>query len=125
MRIVSANDLDTTSALFGEVRSLLSDRGYNMEMTDYPTAGTSLRHYLIVTECPDVAARLGLSEAEHFWSRCYWLARFAREWEAVAGPDDGLKQQVFQVLESADHLGVSYDPFPEIKAAIERDAVVG
>jgi hypothetical protein len=34
MRIVSANDLDSTSALFGEVRSRLSDRGYNMEMTD-------------------------------------------------------------------------------------------
>jgi hypothetical protein len=36
-----------------------------------------------------------------------------------------VEQQVFQVLQSADHLGMSYDPFPEIEAAIERDAAVG
>jgi hypothetical protein len=125
MRIVSANDLASTSALFDEMRSRLSDRGYNMEMADHPTAGASLQHYLILTECPDVATGLGLSEAERFWSRYYWLARFAREWQAIAGPDGGLRQQVFQLLESADHLGVSYDPFPEIKAAVERDAAAG
>ena len=125
MRIASANDLASTFALFAEVRSRLGDRGYKVEMTDHPIAGASLRHYLVLTECPDVATRLGLSEAQRFWSRYYWLARFAREWQAVAGPDGGLEQQVFQVLESADHLGVSYDPFPEITAAIERDAAVG
>jgi hypothetical protein len=122
MRIVSANDLASTSALFAEVRSRLSDIGYNAAMTDHPTAGASLRYYLILTECPDV---LGLSQAERFWNRYYWLARFAREWQSVAGPDGGLEQQVFQLLESADHLGISYNPFPEIKAAIERDAAVG
>ena len=125
MRIASANDLASTSALFAEVRSRLSDRSYTVEMTGHPTAGTSLRRYLILTECPDVVTRLGLSESQRFWSRYYWLARFAREWQAIAGPDGGLEQQVFQVLESAEHLGVSYDPFPEIKAVIERDTAVG
>jgi hypothetical protein len=89
MRIASANDLASTSALFAEVRSRLSERGYKVEMTDHPTAGASLRHYLILTECPEVATGLGLSEAQRFWSRYYWLARFAREWQAVAGPDGG------------------------------------
>jgi hypothetical protein len=83
-----------------------------------------LQYYLLLTECPDLVGELGLSESEWFWSRYYWLARFAREWQAVAGPDAGLEQQVFKVFESAEHLGVTYDPYPEVVAAVEQDAVV-
>jgi hypothetical protein len=35
----------------------------------------------------------------------------------------GLEQQVFQLLESAEHIPVAYDPLPEV-AAVERDGVV-
>lgn len=121
MRIASADDLALASARFPEVRPGLSDR-YAVELTDHPNAGPSLRHYLLLTGCPDLIAGLGLSENERFWSRYYWLARFAREWQAVAGGNAGLEQFVFKVLESAGHLGVPYDPLPEVEAAVERDA---
>lgn len=47
---------------------------------------------------------------------------FAREWQAVAGYDAGLEQQVFRLLASAEHIPVGYDPLPEVAAAVERDA---
>jgi hypothetical protein len=53
------------------------------------------------------------------------LTRFAREWQAVVGNDAGLEQQVSQLLESAEHIPVANDPFPEVDAAVERDAVLG
>ena len=119
MRIASAEDLAPASALFAEVRSRLSDR-YHVELTDHPTAGPSLRHYLLLAECPELVAGLGLSESERRWSQYYWLARFAREWQAVAGEDAGLEQQVFQLLEHMD----TFDPAEEVMAAVERDAVI-
>ena len=99
--------------------------GYRVDMLAHPTAGRSLWNYAQLTDHPDVAAALGLSEAERFWSRYYWLARFAREWQAVAGYDAGLEQQVFQLLESAEHSAITYDPLPDVEAAVERDAVAG
>jgi len=122
MRIASVDDLANDLIRFAEAVGPLA--GYRADMTDHPTAGPSLRHYLLLTECPEVAMLLGLSADERFWSRYYWLARFAREWQAVAGYDAGLEQQVFQLLESADHNGASYDPVEEVHAAVERDAVV-
>jgi hypothetical protein len=71
-----------------------------------------------------MVASLGMTEDERFWSRYYWLARFAREWQAVAGYDAGLEQRVFKLLESADHIPTAYDPLPEVEAAVERDAVI-
>jgi hypothetical protein len=120
MRLALADDLAAAAARFGEVRARLEYR-YRVELTDHPTAGPSLRHYLLLTECPELVAGLGLSNMELFWSRYYWLARFAREWQAVAGEDAGLEQMVFQLLEYMDG---ALDPLPEVDAAVERDAVL-
>jgi hypothetical protein len=114
-----ADDLAPAAARFGEVRARLEDR-YHVEMTDHPTAGPSLRHYLLLTECPELVAGLALSDSERQWSRYYWLSRFAKEWQAVAGENAGLEQMVFQLLEHMD----SYDPAEEVMAAVERDAVL-
>ena len=122
MRIVSDTDLASAAARLAEVRPRLA--GYRADMLGHPTAGRSLRNYLLLTECPELLGGLGLSEAERFWGRYYWLARFAREWQAVVGCDAGLEQQVFQLLESAQHIPVAYDPLPEVEAAIARDAEV-
>jgi hypothetical protein len=111
--------LAAVAGRFEEARSRCA--GYRAEMLDHPTAGRALRNYLVLTECPEWLGGLGLSEAERFWSRYYWLARFAREWQTVAGYDAGLEQQVFQLLE---HAPVDYEPLPEVEAAVERDAVV-
>lgn len=94
---------------------------YPSEMLSHPIAGLSLRYYVLLTDEQDVVAALGLSEAERFWSRYYWLARFAKEWQAVAGYDAGLEQQVFNLFESAGQLGIPIDPLLEVEAAVERD----
>ena len=124
MRLALADDLAPATARFEEVRQGLSDR-YDVELTDHPTAGPSLRHYLLLTECPELVAGLGLSEEERFWSRYYWLARFAREWQAAEGYDAGLEQSVFKLLEAGvEHGPAEIDQLPEVEAAVERDAVV-
>ena len=67
-----------------------------------------------------VAAGLGLTEAERQWSRYYWLARFAREWQAATGADAGLEQQVSQLLEHMDDWGSA----EVVTAAVERDSAI-
>lgn len=80
-----------------------------------------MRNYLLLSESTDILDGLPLSDDERFWSRYYWLSRFVREWQAVAGFDAGLKQQVFLLLENAT---VDFEPLSAIEAAVERDAVV-
>jgi hypothetical protein len=94
-------------------------------MLDHPTAGHCLRNYALLTDGSDAATALGLSDEERFLSRYYWLARFAREWKAVAGYDAGLEQQLFQFLGWAEHAGIAIDALHEVEAAVERDARTG
>lgn len=119
MRIASAEELKLASARFDEVRLRLSER-YAVELTNHTTAGPSLRHYLLLAECPELVASLGLSESERQWSQYYWLARFTKEWHAVAGEDAGLEQQLFHLLEHME----TFEPAEEVMAAVERDAVI-
>ena len=120
MQISLGDDIAAATARLAGADLRLS--GYRDEMLAHPIAGRSLRNYALLTEHPELADILGLSVAERFWSRYYWLARFAREWQAAAGYDAGLQQQVFHLLESAKHLPLAYDPLPEVEAAVERDA---
>jgi hypothetical protein len=94
-------------------------------MLGHPTAGRYLRNYIVLTECPELLAGVGLTEDERFWSRYHWYARFAREWQAAVGYDAGLEQSVFKLLESGVEYGTTdLEPLPEVEAAIERDAVL-
>jgi hypothetical protein len=122
LRLASDDDIAAAAARLakGEVRLT----GYRDEMLAHPTAGRCLRNYALLTDYPGLVGALSLSAEERFWSRYYWLARFAREWQAAVGHDAGLEQQVFKLLESAEHIPVAYDPLPEVEAAVERDAVV-
>lgn len=121
MRLASDDDLTAAVATLVAGDSALF--GYRAEMLAHPTAGRSLRNYIALTEYPDMPS--GLTSAERFWSRYYWLARFAREWQATEGYDAGLKQSVFKLLESGIECG-SADPnaLRDVDAAVERDAVV-
>ena len=94
--------------------------GLRVDMLRHPTASRCLQNYLVLTESAERIVGLGLTEAERFWSRYYWLARFSREWQAAVGYDAGLEQQVFQLLEYAP---VEDSPLAEVEAAVERDAV--
>lgn len=117
LRLATNHDIVAALVRLTDVKSRLG--GYTSEMRDHPIAGRSLRNYCLLTECQEIVRDLGLSTDERFWSRYYWLARFAREWQAVVGCDAGLEQQLFQLLEYAE---VEYDPLPEVEAAVERDA---
>lgn len=120
MRITSFEDLALASARFHEMRSRLNDLFYTVELTDHPIAGPSLRHYLLLAECPELLTSLALTESERQWNAYYWLARFAKEWEAAVGEDAGLEQKLCQLLELMD----TFDPAEEVMAAVERDAVL-
>lgn len=122
MRLASSDEIASASARL--TLGQLPLTGYRDEMLSQPFAGRSLRNYGILTEYAEVVSRLGLSEDELFWSRYYWLARFAREWQSALGYDAGLEQQVFQLLESVEHVPTTFDPLSEVKAAVERDAVI-
>ena len=119
MRIASREELAIASERFHEVRSRLGD-SYAVELTDHPTVGPCLRHYLLLAECPELVALLELTESERQWSQYYWLARFAKEWQASFGEDAGLEQQLCRLLERMD----TFDPAEEVMAAVERDAVI-
>jgi hypothetical protein len=118
MRLASEDDLAAAAARVVVGEPALS--GYQAEMLGHPTAGRSLRNYIALTEYPDTPG--GLTSEERFWSRYYWLARFAREWQAAEGYDAGLEQSVFKLLESGiEHGGAYSEALPDVVAAIERD----
>jgi hypothetical protein len=119
VRIASDDEIGSAIAGFAEAVPPLT--GYRDEMLNHSTAGRSLRNYALLTANPERIAGLGLSEDELFWSRYYWLARFAREWQALAGYDAGVEQQVFHLLIKGQF---DYEPLPEVEAAVERDAVL-
>ncbi|WP_020470719.1 hypothetical protein [Zavarzinella formosa] len=123
MRLASDDDLSPLAARLVDGEPPLT--GYWTPMLTHPTAGRSLRNYVVLTDCPELAAKLKLTNDEQFWSRYYWYARFSREWQAAKGYDAGLEQSVFKLLESGVEHGVAeLDSFPEVEAAIERDAIV-
>ncbi len=123
MRLASDDDLAPAAARLVDGKPPLTR--YYAPMLGHPTAGRSLRNYAVLTDRPELVAGLGLTDDERFWSRYYWLARFAREWQAAVGYDAGLEQSVFKLLEAGiEHGGVAIDPLPEVDAAVERDAVL-
>src|SRR4051812_2902772 len=94
--------------------ALLPLEGYCRGLFDDPTStGRCFRNYALLTEHPGLFAGLGLSKDELFWSRYYWLARFARQRQSATGHDAGLEQQVYQLLESADHMQIAIGVQPE------------
>lgn len=119
LRIATENEIGIAASFLTDVESRL--HAYCSEMLAHPIAGPSLRNYSILTECSDLVGNLGLSDADLFWSRYYWLARFTMEWNAIAGYDAGLEQQLYQLLE---HAHVDCDPLAEVQAAVKQDAVL-
>jgi hypothetical protein len=95
---------------------------YNLDLLDDPVSGRALKFYLLLTEMPLLIADLGLSAEEVFWSRYYWLRRYARLREATIGRDAGLEQQASQILEHPDPLcDPDWSALEVIEARVERD----
>ena len=63
------------------------------------------------------AGRLAaLDPATRFYTRVYWMNRLIAPWEAAHGPDAGLRQQAFQLLEDAPE-GVDWQVVEQVLAA--------
>jgi hypothetical protein len=117
LRLVSDDVLASAVARLAERGESIN--GYALDMVDHPVAGPCLRNYLVLTERPELLGEHGLLPAELFWSRYYWLVRFARIWSAVVGHDAGVEQQVFQLVEYSPY---GLDALLEVEAAAERAA---
>jgi hypothetical protein len=117
MRLAPEDAFAGAAAEFAGLRDRL--QGYRADMIDHPVAGWCLRNYIILTEFPELLGDAGLSEAEIYWSRYYWLTRFRLVWSAVAGFDAGLEQQFFGLLEAASG---TLEFLPEIEVAAQRAA---
>ena len=117
MRFISEDVLATAANMLAAQLDRLD--GYRKDMLDHPVAGWCLRNFVILTEFPELLSESRLSEPELFWSRYYWLARFACVWFAVAGKDAGLEQQVSAFVEYPPD---GWECYLEVTAAAERDA---
>jgi len=67
-------------------------------------ARSALQAFETLTESPDQFIRRGWSSEDVFWSRYFWIQVHALLRAVDSGPDAGLDQTVFKVLEH---------PFPE------------
>ncbi len=80
---------------------------------------TALFNYLALTYFPNVA--LGdaeISEIELLYNRYYWFLKVARGQQRRHGPDAGMDQQAFQILE---HAGIEFD-WDEVQKIEQRVA---
>lgn len=66
-----------------------------------PQYGRAFIRFLLFQEWPDLVADLNLSECVLFYNRYLRACRFAKAYQTVHGPDDGLAQGVFKILEDA------------------------
>lgn len=85
-------------------------------------AGEYLRYHTLFAS--GLASRVGLGdidEALAFYNAYYWFERFVRARIAEHGPDAGLEQQAFQLLE---HAPIELDPdvMTALTERIERDS---
>ena len=73
---------------------------YSIDAT-HPLYGRAFLRFLLFQEWPELVANLGLRECVLFYNRYYWARRFANAYQAVHGPDAGLEQEVFKILDNA------------------------
>lgn len=64
--------------------------------------GEAYARSLLFERWPELIVDEPVDFARCFYNRYFWFARFAALWQAAHGPDAGLEQQVFQLLEQAD-----------------------
>jgi hypothetical protein len=122
MRLVPVELLEAKEADFDARRGQLSPQ-YDLALLDDPLAGRALKFYLLLTEMPDLIADQRLSAEQMFWSRYYWFLLHVRLREAVVGPDAGLEQQAFQILEHPRPICTpDWSMIDELEAAAKRDA---
>ena|SRR5688572_3285611 len=76
----------------------------NLSLGAKPTPDQALQSFRRLTDFADSFLTQGWLAEEVFWSRYFWFSVFVRLETALKGPDAGLEQQAFKLLDS---------PFPE------------
>jgi len=64
-------------------------------------AGEALANALLFERWPELLTGEALDPERIFYNRYFWFRRFTKLWQVAHGPDAGLEQQAFQILEQA------------------------
>lgn len=77
--------------------------------------GESMQRYLLFSKWPDLLGRIGVeaTPAVIFYNRYFWFRRFTRLFALTVGPDAGLEQQLYQMIEQAP-IDIDWDVLREI-----------
>lgn len=106
-----------------EMRQLIaSDALAHALDIDDPVYGQAFRRFLILSRWSSSGAGSlpDLDEATLFCSRYYWFLRSIRLYASTDGPDAGLEQQAYPMLERAD-LDIDGSIIEQIEARVEME----
>jgi len=67
----------------------------------HPAYGQAFRRFILFNDWFELLCDLNLGECALCYNRYLWARRFAKAYQTVHGPDAGIEQQVFRVLETA------------------------
>lgn len=91
-------------------------------LAEFPAlARQAYRRYLVFSKPPivDVEPLASCSMPDAFYNAYYWFLIFVKQYQAHVGPDAGLEQQAFQMIEQAPE-GVDWQVMESIaKSAME------
>lgn len=82
--------------------------------------GEAYARSLLFERWPELIIEEPVDPVRSFYNRYFWFARFAALWQAAHGPDAGLEQQAFQLLEQAD-FDVDWNVVQELDARAKQD----
>jgi hypothetical protein len=81
-------------------RAAMLDPPLNVDLED-PIYGAAFTRYLLFEHWPDLLGR-DLPMDQIFYNRYFWLVRAATLYQERHGPDAGLEQMAFQLIEHAE-----------------------
>jgi hypothetical protein len=120
MRLVTEDVLTSAGPDLDPLRPTLGH--YDLALLGDPRVGQALRSYLLLTERPECFTSRGWSPEEVFWSRYYWFLRFSKLRTTSSGPDAGLEQQAFQILEHPHPSCLpDWSELERVELMVERD----
>jgi hypothetical protein len=73
---------------------------YSIDVTN-AAYGRAFLRVLLFGEWQDLIADLHLSGCVLYYNRYLWARRFAKAYQSVHGPDAGIEQEIFRLLEQA------------------------
>lgn len=80
----------------------------NDELLDDQYLAEPLENFLYLTYFPDLVAS-PTGQLGQYYAKYYWLLTVAERYKKKFGRDNGLEQEVFQILEQSDRLDAPVD----------------